>query len=162
MPNPVLPVALDSLVVDCTPLASFIVDLARGARRGMQVEQEGFSEVIAEILTNQQKYGDKAGITATDFQAFKDANDHVAAIDIHLPALRKLVELLEETRANEDDKRQRQASGFAVSLERRFATTKDAEMLAKYERTRTYRSAIAVKGAKTRAKNAKPAEPKTP
>ncbi|TKD13047.1 hypothetical protein [Polyangium fumosum] len=155
MPNPLEPVALDTLVHDCTAFAPFLVDLPPRARLGMCSEQEGFPEVVSEILTNQALLGDKAGITKSDIEAFQESNHRVGMIDAHLPALKKLVEMMEETRALEDDKRQRQVNAFADSIERRAKTTNDKHLLAKYEKTRTYRSAIAKKGVKTRTKSAK-------
>ncbi len=146
MSNSLEPVALDALVHDCTALAPFLVDLPEGGRRGMRSEQEGFSEVVAEILTNQVALGDKAGITKSDIDSFQESNQRIAMIDARLPALRKLVETMEETRALEDDRRQRQVNAFADSIERRAKTTGDKGLLAKYERTRRYRSAIAMKG----------------
>ena len=105
MPTSMEPVALDVLVHDCTALAPFLVDLEGGRLRGLRSEQEGFSEVVAEILTNQNLVGDVAGITTSDFEAFKQSNHRVAMVDARLPALKKLVEVMEETRALEDDKR---------------------------------------------------------
>ncbi|MRG96741.1 hypothetical protein [Polyangium spumosum] len=158
MPNNLEPIALDVLVHDCTALAPFLVDLPEGARRGMRSEQEGFFDVVSEIHTNQAALGDKAGITKADFDAFQESNTRVAMIDAHLPAIKKLVERMEETRALEDDKRQRLAHAFADSVDRRARTMGDKNLLAKYERTRKYRSAIALKAVKTRAKNAAQAE----
>lgn len=152
MPNDLQPVALDVLVHDCTPLAPFLVDLDTGRLRGLCSEHEGFSEVVAEILTNQAALGDIAGITMSDFEAFQQSNHRVAMIDARLPALKKLVEMMEETRAVEDDKRQRQVNAFAEAIERRARTTGSETLLAKYEKTRKYRSALAVKGVKTRKK----------
>ncbi|MRG94696.1 hypothetical protein [Polyangium spumosum] len=151
MPN-LEPIALDILVHDCTALAPFLVDLASGERRGFCTEQDGFSEVVSEILTNQAALGDIAGITKSDFESFQQSNSRVAMIDAHLPALKKLVEVMEETRALEDDKRQRQVNAFAVAIERRARTTRNESLLAKYEKTRKYRSALAMKGLKTRKK----------
>jgi len=154
MSNSLEPVALDALVHDCTMLAPFLVDLPERARLGMRAAQEGFSEVVTEIHTNQAALGDKAGITHSDVQALQESNERIALIDARLPALKKLVEMLEETRAVEDDKRQRLAYAFADSIERRAKATGDKGLLAKYEKTRKYRSAIAMKGVKTRMKSA--------
>ncbi|MDI1451246.1 hypothetical protein [Polyangium sp. 6x1] len=158
MSNSVDPVALDTLVHDCTAFAPFLVDLPERARLGMRAEQEGFPEVVTEILTNQAALGDRAGITKTDIDSLQESNQRIAMIDARLPALKKLVEMMEETRALEDDKRQRLVNAFADSIERRAKATGDKSLLAKYETTRKYRSAIAMKGVKTRSKSAKAAE----
>jgi len=148
------PVALDALTVDCSSLGSFLVDLPPRARIGMLTEQSGFAGVIAEIRTHQSRFGERAGITAADFDSFQESNDRIAQIDARLPALRKLLEILVETRAKEDHKRQRQVYDFAEAIDRRARTSSDTDLLAKYEKTRAYRSANAIKGAKTRAKRA--------
>lgn len=143
------------LVIDVSALASVIVDLPEGETRGMLVEQEGFAEVIAEIIANQPQWAEKAGITATDFAEFQTANDIVTKIQSYLPAVRKLVELLEETAAKYDDQRQRFAYNLANTVERRAKARDDGgSLLAKYQRTRVYRSANAMKAAKTRRRNA--------
>lgn len=159
MPNPV---ALDSLIVDCSSLGSFLVDLPPNGRSGMISTQPGYVDAVAEVETNQAKYGDAAGITKTDLDALTEANQRVAAIDQNLPALYKLIEVLEETRAKEDDKRQRLINTFAESIDRRARTNGDATLLAKYEKTRSYRSAVAMKAVKTRMKKAESKAEPTP
>lgn len=154
MPDSIEPVAVGALSIDCSFLAPFVVDLPPGARRGLRSEQEGFAEVVNEILANQVKHGEEAGITKTDHDAFTIANERVAQIDAVLPAARKLVELLEETRAVLDDQRQRQAFAMAEVVEGRAKVKKSGQLLAKYEKTRAYRSAIGLKAARTRRRNA--------
>ena len=62
--------------------------------------------------------------------------------------------MLEETRAMLEDQRQRAAHGFARSVEDRATTRDDGELLlARYQKTRVYRSAIALKGIRTRRRN---------
>ncbi|UQA57781.1 hypothetical protein [Polyangium aurulentum] len=154
MPDAFEPVALGVLSIDCSFIAPFVVDLPPGARRGLRVEQEGFEDVVNEILANQPIHGDEAGVTKTDHEAFTVANQRIAQIDAFLPAARKLVELLEETRAALDDQRQRQVSAIADAVEGRAKVHKTGHLLAKYEKTRAYRSAVGFKAAKTRRKNA--------
>lgn len=159
MPDSFEPVAVGALSVDCSFLASFVVDLPPGARRGLRVEQEGFGDVVNEILANQAKHGEEAGVTKSDHEAFAQANQRIAQIDAFLPAARKLVELLVETRAVPDDQRQRQAFAIAEAVEGRAKIQKSGHLLAKYERTRAYRSAIGLKAVKTRRKNAMAEQP---
>jgi hypothetical protein len=148
------PVAVGALSIDCSFLASFAVDLPPGARRGLRVAQEGFGDVVNEIAANQAKHGEEAGITKADLDTFTTANERIAQIDAFLPAARKLVELLEETRAALDDQRQRQISAIADAVEGRAKAHKSGHLLAKYEKTRAYRSAVGIKAAKTRRRNA--------
>jgi len=152
--NPQAPLPGD-LTIDVSALADVIVDLPEGETRGMLFEHEGYAEVEAEILANQAEWAEKAGITATDFAEFQSANDVITKLRSYLPAARKLVELLEETYAKYDDKRQRFIYDLASTVERRAKARDDGgTLLAKYQRTRVYRSAIAMKAAKTRRRNA--------
>lgn len=148
MSIPTVPVG--SLVFDCSLLAPFVVDLPHRALRGLLVERPGFPAAIAEILANQATVGPKAGVTQEDVDAILLANDHIADIDAFLPAARKLVELLEESRAHYDDERQRRVHAIANLIEGRARTTGIDEVLAKYDSTRAYRSATGVKATKTR------------
>lgn len=61
-------VPMGSLVVDARALADFIVDLEHGRRQGMRTEQKGYADVVNEIVSNQREYGEKAGITQTNFE----------------------------------------------------------------------------------------------
>jgi len=147
-------VPMGSLVVDARALADFIVDLEHGRRQGMRTEQKGYADVVNEIVSNQREYGEKAGITQTNFERLLELNRQIEQIDQVLPAALKLVELLTETRAAVDDERQRLVSAFGQSVEYSAKASRDTGLLAKYEKTRSYRSAIAKKGVRTRQRNA--------
>ena len=66
--------------------------------------------------------------------------------------MEKFLEVMQETRAVLEDKRQRIIYNVASSVDRREKETPGLQ--AKYEKTRAYRSAIAKKAVKTRLKNA--------
>lgn len=143
------------LVIDVTALAGILVDLPEGETRGMLTERDGFEEVIAEILANQAPWGEKAGVTATDIEELQEANDVLAKLAPYLPAARKLVEVLEETYAKYDDRRQRFVYTVANGVERRAKSRDDGgTLLAKYQKTRAYRSELGLKAVKTRRRNA--------
>ncbi|MDI1432745.1 hypothetical protein [Polyangium sorediatum] len=161
---PILPVPVGTLVLDCSKHGSFLVDLPQGRMRGLLVERPGFPEALAEVVANQATVGPRAGVTQDDIDAILVDNERVADIDAVLPAARKLVELLEESRAHYDDDRQRRVHAIANLIEGRARTTGIDEVLAKYDKTRAYRSATGLKGMKTRKANKKKAEstPATP
>jgi len=139
------------LVFDASELASFLVDLPEGALRGLRAAQEGFKEVLAEIFANQADWGEKAGILAADTADIEDLNLKIDRIDDFVPAGLKFVELLLETRAKLDDRRQRLVNSFAESVERRAKVLDDGDsLLARYQRTRAYRSAPGKKAFRTR------------
>lgn len=146
-------VAIGSLAVDCTAMAPFLVDLPRGVRARLRSAQEGLELVLAEIEANQAVVGESAGVTALDFDTLMNANRQIEMVDEQLPAIRKLKELLEETRAYLEDQRQRQIAAIATAVESRAKLQRSDALLAKYERTREYYSAPGVKSWKTRRKN---------
>jgi len=148
------------LVIDASELAAILIDLPPGALRSMCTEQEGFGDVLQEIITNQPVVGDKAGVTAGDATTLHENTVWIARIDQFLPAVAKLHEILVESRYSLDDERQRLAFAVAVSVDRRSRTS--PELVAKYEKTRAYRSAAAKKGWKTRRKKAAEAAANAP
>ena len=64
-----------------------------------------------------------------------------------------MVELIEETRAVLDDSVQRRIAMIASLIENRAKMMRTDELIAKYARTREYRSATALKGVRTRLRN---------
>lgn len=146
------------LHIDATALASVLTDLPPGAMVGHLSEQANLKDVLEEIAANQDVWGDKAGVTAGDFAALQDAGTQLAQVRTFLPAARKLVELLEETESSIVDRRERKIKAIARSVDGRAKEDGGDDLLAKYEKTREYRSAIAVKAAKTRKKNAEAAD----
>jgi hypothetical protein len=156
------PVSLNDLFLDARHLAPSVRDLPNGARQGMRTAQPGFQAMIKEVVDNQPLYGEKAGITARNFQDLMDALKRVDEFDAILPAARKLLEVLEESRAYDMDQIQRMVHSFAASVEGMASAYKDDELLARYEQTRAYRSAAGIKAARTRLRNQEPTEPETP
>lgn len=146
--------AIGELSIDATGCLSFIVDLPPGGLQGLRTEHDGVKGVIAEIGANQASWGDKAGVTVGDFNQVMTSTQHIEQLDLFLPAARKLVELLEETRATEVDARERAISMIAKSVENRATQPGNEAVLAKYDATRAYRSEFANKAVKTRRKNA--------
>jgi hypothetical protein len=153
MPKIPNPPPEDVLVIDLTKYKSFLVDLPDGAMRGMRSEQDGWDDVVQEITSNQPVYGEAAGITGADFKQFTDYNAQYDLIMAELPRLKKAVEILTESAANTDDRRQRLAAVFANGAEDRAQATGNEALRTAYEKTCAYRSAIADKAAKTRKKN---------
>lgn len=144
---------LGVLAIDVTHLAPFLTDLPPGGRQGLRGTLEGFPEVMHEIVSNQPSFGERAGVSTKDFDELRAAQEQMALIDEQLPAARKLVEILEESRAVVDDRLQRFISAIAQMVEARSKAFGDTEILGRYEHTRAYRSAVGVKAAKTRRRN---------
>jgi hypothetical protein len=145
-------------IIDASELAPFLVDLPPGALQGLRVEKEGIDDVIREIEATQALWGDKAGVTQGDFTELQTNCARIDQVDVFLGASRKLVEILEETRALLVDQRERVIHAIAKSVDGRAKTQGGRVLLAKYEKTRLYRSLSANKGVKTRQRNAQNAE----
>jgi len=139
-------------VFDGSEFAAYAIDLPPGECRGMLTARDGFSDVYNEILTNQASLGAKAGIPEPDVADLTTCTERIARIDAFLPALLKAVEVLTETRYFLDDKRQHIVFDAAQAIDRRAKSNPD--LIAKYEKTRAYRSAAAKKALKTKEKNA--------
>jgi hypothetical protein len=146
--NPVI----GQLVFDGAEFYIYVVDLPPGGCQGMLATRAGFNEVCAELVANQAAWGSKAGIAPDEVTDLTTANERIARIDAFLPPMLKAVEMLTETRYMLDDRRQRIVLDAAQSVDRR--SLKQPELNAKYQMTREYRSVIAKKGLKTKAKNA--------
>lgn len=140
-------------IVDVRHLADRLSDTEVGARQGFRVEQPGFPDVVREFIANQERYGERAGISQRDLDALLVAIDQRDEIDKHLYKARKIFERLEETRAVTDDGIQRMVFGLAQVVDARAKAFGDADILGVYERVRNYRSAIGLKAAKTRRRN---------
>lgn len=144
---------IGELAVDATELEGKLVDLPKGARRRLRGDQPGLAKAMKEIRDNQPLYGEMAGVTGRNFEDLRATDELIAEIDARLPAARKLVEILEESRAVAADKRHRLISAVASAVEMQAKAHGDSELLARYEQTRVYRSAIAKKAWRTRRRN---------
>lgn len=144
-------------VFDASECTAYAVDLPPGACQGMRKTRVGYAGAVSELLANQAQTGPKAGIPDQEVADLQKANQQIARIDAFLPAMRKAVEMLEETRAMLDDERERIVLNAAKAVDRR--AKKDKSLLAKYQAVRSYRSEVAKKGAKSKAKGQQAQEP---
>ena len=141
--------------IDLKPLKAFLVDLPPGATVGMRREQEGWAEVREEVINNQPTYGDRAGITASDFARFVQLDEQLQQVQMELPRLLKAEEILEESLAHVDHQRHLLISTFADAAEFHAQTEGgDPTLLTAYQKTIAYRGVVAAKAARTRKKNA--------
>ena len=153
MPNDPTQPMIGELVVDARVLQNDLVDLAERERQGMRSAQAGYPKAEAEVVANQPVFGERAGITGFVLQQLLHSTEVIKKIDEQLPAVEKLLEILVESRAFHDDRRQRLVSGIAKSVEAQAAALGDPELLARYQQTREYRSSIAMKSVRTRQRN---------
>jgi hypothetical protein len=150
---------IGDLKVDATAIADYAVDLEVGDLVGIRREQPGLDEVLEEILNNHAIYGARGGVTDEDIRRLGLLNSRVDETRTYLKPGRKMVEILEETEAHNDDARHTLISAIASSVERRAKLPGNEDLLGRYEKTRNYRSATAIKAVKTRLKNAQAENP---
>jgi hypothetical protein len=139
--------------IDATDVAPIVVDLPPGGMLGLRSSQPGLAEALAELLSNQPVFGVQGGVRdedIADIQTVIAQRDRIRSL---LPAASKLFELLTETDAVLDDRLQRYVHNVAHVVERRAKMLRSDELLARYAKTRAYRSAIGNKAARTRQRN---------
>lgn len=146
--------ARDRFLIDAREVAPFVLDVEPGAMRGLKRAQPGFSHVLHEIMAAQARFGEQAGVLSRDLEELKLLTERIETIRKILPDIRKLLELLVETELVMDDRRQQIVRVIARTIDNAFTLTKNGELLGVYEKTRSYRSAAAKKGVKTRQKRA--------
>jgi hypothetical protein len=145
--------SLFSTKLDLGELANRLVELTKSQRKGLQKSREGYPEASQEVQDNQQEFGTQAGVTDADIAALVLYDFVVSRIDYYLPTVATLFDRLVDTRYYFDDKRQRLLFTIAQTVERRGRD--NPVLLARYEKVIKYRSAIGLKAAFTRRKNAK-------
>lgn len=151
------PAEVGSLVIDASALQGMLIDLPEGATQGMRREQDGYDDVHEEIVGHQKEWGEKAGVTQAEVSQIVDLTEKVNKIRSYRPAVAKLLEIIDETLASLEDQRHTVIRTIANTVDAKVTNLKGnekEELLAKYEKTRQYRSANANKGAKTRRSNA--------
>lgn len=144
---------IGDLIIDATNLTGIVVDVPTDKLSGLLTTQPGCDEVVAEVRSNQPVLGVQAGIRDEDVADIDATVAQMAEIRSLLPASRKLLELLEDTYAVLDDRLQRQVFTIASTVDRRAKMLRNDELLARYGKTRKYRSATGQKAARTRKRN---------
>ena len=139
--------------VDASPVSAFAVYLKEGELQGKRREQRGSEEVFKEIFGNHPKVGARAGVTDEDIRSLHECNARISMVRTYLGPARKLVRILEETEGEEDDKRHRIINAIATAVDRHSELRGNEDLGKRYDKTREYRSAIAVKAVKTRLRN---------
>lgn len=146
---PKSPVNLYALKFDVSDLASLLVQLV--SRAGLKTTQDGYGEVGQEIRDNYEIWGNKAGVTADDINTLDTCDQTIDKIDLFLPTIGYIYEVMLDTRYDADDRRQRTVLAIAQGVDRRIR--KAPELETRYAKTRAYRSATAKKALRTRRRN---------
>ena len=136
--------------LDASPVAAFARYRREGEPPARNREQRGLEDVFQEIFGNQLTVGTRAGVTAEDITALQTSNEQIEIVRRYLGTARKLVEVLEYTQADLDETRHKRIHTIATAVDRRSQIPGNEELTLRYEKTRAYRSATALKAVKTR------------
>lgn len=147
------------LKIDLSAL-TYLKDLPSGGLRGLQPEKDGINEALTEVFANQETYGATAKITEEELKELQDLTTKIDQLDDAHPAVEKLLEMIEETRAILVDRREKRLHSMAKMID--ILASDHPELAARYERLRRYRSAKARKAAQTRARKAAEAATEKP
>ena len=134
-------------VVDCTILQGCIIDIVNGGMRGLRTDRPGFTFVTLELANAVPLVGVTAGVPQDVYDHFVMCNQTVDGVDERLAVARKLVEVLEETRAFYIDARQNDLSLIVDAIKSRAQRRKDSKVLLQFERTLEYVRQIGDKAA---------------
>jgi len=138
---------------DISHLKGRLIDLPKGAMRGMRASKPGIEEVVAELRANVPISGALAGISPEVFAHFDECTGNIEDIDASLRLLAKMTEVLLESRAHYVHE-QHQDIGVMVDSARSTAhRRKDPALLAPFEKTVEYNSRSGLKAARARRRN---------
>ncbi|MDI1428119.1 hypothetical protein [Polyangium sorediatum] len=135
-----------------------LVDLPPGAMSHLRSEQDGLTEVFAELAASVPALGDEAGILPKVYQRLLDSNGSIDKLAIHEVVLAKALEVVRESRAKKVHERENDIASIVDTVKSRARRGEDKALLNAFEKTIKYNAQIAEKAAKTRRKNAEAAK----
>ncbi len=147
------PAYTGSLVIDLTDDKHLLVDLPPNGLKGARGEQEGFDDVLTELLHAVPKYGDEAEIHPATYQRIVADTAGIAQLRVKEGLLEKALEVARESRGRLENNREEDVSALGAQAVDKGTRGKKPELLAHFEKTIEYRSRIATKAAETRRKN---------
>jgi hypothetical protein len=143
------------LVIDASPLKEDLLTVPPGDLAGVRTEQDGYDDVEAEMVSNQEEFGAMAGIPDSDITELVGLTEKIKRIRIYRRALDKLAEIMWESERVHDNRRHQIISSSAGAVDKRSRREGYRVLLKKYEKTRSYRSAAAAKAVRTRQRGKK-------
>ena len=141
------------LSIDASAVAPFAVEIDDAI--GLRTAHPGTDEALTEISVNQADWGVKAGVAQADVDELAASTQRIATCDLFLLAVLRLAKILRNTRAMEVHNREVRIGVIADTVEGRGKLPGNEEVAAKYSKTRSYRSTVGAKSAKTRKRNQK-------
>lgn len=134
----------------------FLVDVKEGGTKGCRREKEGIGEVLYELAVAMPKLGDAAGISQAVYAEIVEGTSRIEKLRALRGQLEKALEVVEETEAVEEHKRESNIAIVADTV-KMTARRKDESVLAPFEKTLNYHAQFAEKAWKTRRRNKKEA-----
>jgi hypothetical protein len=142
------------LTVDLKNVEHALVDLAPGATRGARGEQEGMADVEKELAAAMPTHGPAVDVSAQVYDRFVARSALLVDLREKEGTLRKLLEVVEETRIKTENDREDDLASIAKAVRTVADRQKDPSLTAPFEKTLRYYSQIADKAVQTRKKNA--------
>ncbi len=139
--------------VDATAVASLLVDLPKGGKKGLRTAGPGLDQVINELATSVPASGAAAGISTAIYQAFLVSNTRIDQLAPLEQAASKLAEVLSETLALLQDTREQQLGQMADFVRSTAKRTRNDGIKAPFQKMLAYKGQAAEKGVLTREKN---------
>ena len=145
--------------IDGTPLVSLLVELGKGARKGLRTAQPGLDEVLAELAAAVPTAGAAAGVSQTLYQGVVTDSTNLTALQQAAPAVVKLGEVMVDSQAVIEDAREHKIMKIADAIKSTAKHDKNPSVKTPFKKTLAYVAAIADKAVKTKAANKVAATP---
>jgi len=142
--------------IDLSSMLGFLYDLGNGGTRGLKREGEDLHGVETELAASMSTYGADVGIAQAVYDRFLLTTTRIQQIRAARQVVDKMAEVLAESEAKLEDEREADI-GIIVAAVRTAARRKDSSLLAFFEKTIQYHGQAALRGVKTRRKNAEAA-----
>ncbi|UQA62209.1 hypothetical protein [Polyangium aurulentum] len=141
------------LVVSVEEVKDLLHDLPPQARRKLKREKPGFGIVLDELRTALPKHGKTLGLSGELLEKIEVTTANVIKLEAARSELAKLLEVVEESIALQEDEREQDIAAVAEAA-KKAVQRKDPSVAAPFERTMKYHSQIADKAVATRRRNA--------
>jgi hypothetical protein len=138
--------------VDLSPVASILVDLPKGAMKGLRRQGAGIADVVAELAAAMPTYGAAAGVAPALYTSFTTHTGNIAKLQAVGTLAQKLAEVVTESIALEEDAQAQNLGQIGDAIRSTAKRTKNNSILAPFQKTLAYQSEAGVKAAATRAK----------
>ncbi len=137
-----------------------LIDLPPHTLVRLRKPKPGIDNVCTELQNTMPTYGQSAGLAPDVYTRFVENTDLVSRLRVHEAELEKALEVVRETRAKAEHERENTVAFIVDVVKSTAQRSGDAKLLASFEKTLEYNAQSALKGARTRRKNAD--APKTP